>query len=135
MKTIPKLRAVIVVEDTNFIPTQSESKLVLVQPILSFNVPFIPTQLSFNLVTAVSHFDKNQNYRIDLKVINSKNGQELTFTSWEIQDIDDKRNSPASGLMITSIKNMIVEDEGDYIIEVYAEGEKIGEDFFGVYKS
>lgn len=135
MKTRPRLRTISVFEDTNFIPTQGEPKLLMIQPILNFNVPFIPTQLSFCIMTAISHFSSGEQYQIDVKLKNSVSGQEITSTKWEISDMGDGRNIPLGGVMVTNIKNMIVENEGDYIIEVYADEEKIGEEFFSVYKA
>jgi hypothetical protein len=86
-------------------------------------------------MTAISHFSSGEQYQIDVKLKNSVSGQEITSTKWEISDMGDGRNIPLGGVMVTNIKNMIVENEGDYIIEVYADEEKIGEEFFSVYKA
>jgi hypothetical protein len=52
-----------------------------------------------------------------------------SFT-WDLQDDEnnDQASSP-SGMMVANVKNMIVQNEGKYLIELIFEGEKIGEQF------
>ncbi|WP_141235849.1 hypothetical protein [Paenibacillus sp. 7541] len=114
--------------------TKNDPRLMLVQPVLNFTVPFVPTQLSFSIATAISHFDRGEKYHIALFVKNSKSEKYLTSTTWEVHEMGPERDIPLAGVVITNIKNMLIENEGEYVIEIFADNQKIGEDYFGVYR-
>ncbi|WIV18975.1 hypothetical protein QPK24_22080 [Paenibacillus polygoni] len=134
MKTKPIVRAIIVVEEANFVPNQEESKMILIQPILNFNVPFIPTQLSFNIVVSLSHFSRGEKYNVEVR-LKDTTGNYLNSMSWEISDHDEENDIPAGGIIVAGIKNLPIYNEGNYDIEVFADNEKVGEEFFTVYKN
>jgi hypothetical protein len=123
-----------VFENVNLMPGQGDTKLMLVQPVLNFLVPFVPTQLSFVVLGAISHFDRAKKYLVEIKIVNTALNEVANKISWEVIEQPDDENIPPSGMLVADIKNMIVKSEGKYNIELYVDGEKIGEQFFDIYK-
>ncbi|MEO2261163.1 hypothetical protein ABGV43_30095 [Paenibacillus amylolyticus] len=133
MKSTPIVRTIMVVEDVDFVPTQTDSKMILTQPTLNFNVPFIPTQLSFSIVVSISDFDREASYNVELK-LKDTDGVYLNSLSWEIKDMSEASEVPTGGIIVAGIKNLPIHKEGKHDIELFIGDEKIGEGFFTVFK-
>lgn len=133
MKNKPIVRSIMVVEDVDFVPAQADSKMIITQPILNFNVPFIPTQLSFSIVVSISDFDREASYNVELK-LKDMDGTYLNSLSWEIKDMSEASEVPTGGIIVAGMKNLPIHKEGKYDIELFIDDEKIGEEFFTIFK-
>lgn len=132
----PMLRSLMMYEDTNVIAAGNSHKLILVQPILNFIVPFIPTQLSFSVHTAITHFSPGDHDKAGL-IFMSPSGVEIYREEFPLKNENSELNSyklPPSALLSLNIKNMAVYEEGTYHYFITFNGEKIGDQFFDVIR-
>lgn len=130
----PLCRFVIVAEDMSLVPAGAESKLIIVQPVVNFLVPFVPTQISLSVVASVSELQPGQAYSCAIR-INSPEGETITEQSWQIQEVQLPNTTvKPSANMAGNIKNMIVESEGEYRITLHHGDKVIGEQTFNVIR-
>lgn len=131
-----KFRSLIIVEDGNIAPLpNADPKLILTQPVINFIVPFVPTQLSFSIFAAISDYQLRTQYPLEIVIINNEKGKILNRIPWVVyEDHDIDNRIPLGGFFLTSIKNLIIENEGTYTVELQLNGEVLGSTFFSVYR-
>lgn len=128
-------RSIMFFEEGNLLPSkEADPKIMLIQPILNFMVPFLPTQLSFTLFAAVSGLLSEDEYNLEIKIIDPE-GTFVNEIAWNIESSEINVNSGAtegSGMMVVSIKNMIIKEKGRYSVVMLSDNEQIGEQFFDI---
>lgn len=130
-----KFRSLIVVEDGSIAPIpNADPKLILTQPVLNFIVPFVPTQLSFSIFAAVSDYQLRTQYPLEIIIINNDRGKTVNRIPWVVyEDHESEIDIPLGGFFLTNLKNLIIENEGTYTVELLFNGEVMGSTFFSVY--
>lgn len=127
----PIVKSMFICEESVLMPSDKGSKLVLVSPIINFIVPFLPTQLSFSLFSAVSHFSSHEE-KCEIQILDP-DGELLHSQEWLIiDDANRPNNLPPSSMFSSNIKNLIVRNEGSYRLNLMYEGVKIGEYVFDI---
>ncbi|WP_213653906.1 hypothetical protein [Paenibacillus vini] len=130
-----QFRSLMIFEDVNVMPmADNNPKVMLTQPVLNFIVPFLPTQLSFSIFAAVSHYEIGKKYDLEIRIINAIKNEMIGAFPWAIYQDQGDASIATSGLFISNIKNQIIETEGRYDLRLYCDNTEIGSCFFEVFK-
>lgn len=122
-------------EDVSIVPSsENEPKIVMSQPVIHFLVPFIPTQLSFSIVAGVSGFLPGWRYELEVVLINEIKNEEILSLPWVINQEDSSEGLPPAGVFATNVKNLIIDNEGRFRLNLINDGEILGSTYFEVYK-
>lgn len=135
MDQLLEFRFINIFEDVNVISQDRDPKIILTHPVLNFIVPFIPTQLSFSVVAGVSGFMNNLEYKLEIQILNEKTNEILIKLPWFIHPEEEELIdgvTPAA-IFATNIKNLIVENEGRFNLQIVYEEEVLGSCFFEVF--
>lgn len=124
--TTPILRYLFTSEEVSMIPASDQPKIVVVQPILNFTVPFLPTQISFSVVCAISNLETSSEYNNELHFL-SPSGEVIQIQGWQVKNEYDPDGVIDSAMLAGNVKNLIVNEAGPIRIVLYCDGNKIGE--------
>ncbi|WP_027416505.1 DUF6941 family protein [Aneurinibacillus terranovensis] len=130
----PKLRYLLPFESASVMPQPNgETKAVLVQPLMNFVAPFIPTQISYQLSIGISNLDENTQYKLRLETHDPEGNlidtQEGPFQVAKVQD----NVIPSIGIMM-DFRNIIINQTGEYKFILYVNGEYLGEQTLEIYE-
>ena len=129
-------RSIAAYEEVSIMPQQNgEPRMILQQQIINFLVPFLPTQLSFSVVAAVSHFSLEKNEEVEI-IIFDPNGNVIQKMPWilETQGALLSNAFPPTSVFIAQMRNLPTYFEGSYNIEIHHNGKKIGGYFYDIYR-
>ncbi|MCG7385123.1 hypothetical protein [Paenibacillus sp. ACRRY] len=132
--TLPiNFRSLMVFEDVNIVENQANPQVSLVQPVLNFLVPFLPTQLSFCVFAAVSDFKPEDVNNVEIVITNELTKEDIMIIPWQIEQIEQPTGITSTGIMISNIRNLIIPNEGQYTVSLKTYGEVLGTTYFEVF--
>ncbi|PAD31883.1 hypothetical protein [Paenibacillus sp. 7523-1] len=128
-----KLSYIVICEEAQMINTgPGEMRTVIVQPILKQIVPFVPTQITFNVVVGL-FLEKVQAFKIGFFLYAPSGEQIYGHEEVSAYNPDANLTNPTVQLGF-GLKNVIIKEEGIFTFKVSYDGEEIGEQVFRIEK-
>jgi hypothetical protein len=130
----PALRYLIVCENSNTVQNPAnpqEAKFVIIQPVINFNVPFVPTQLSFDIYAAVSDLERGKKYQLTISVLDTE-GKEIIRQDGEFIAEPPNNNTFPSLAMAMEIRNAIFREIGRHKVQFLLDDRMLGDHVFDI---
>lgn len=110
----------------------NDDKMIIRDPLHSYAVPFLPTQLSFNIVGGIDNLDATVKYPITFKII-SPTGVVVFEEGGSFQYENPNQEYPNTQFAV-QVKNRVFNEEGEHRIEVNIDNQAPFTQYFRVIK-
>lgn len=125
---MPKVTTLFYCEDVN----KNNNHIQINNPLNIFTPVYVPGMFSFSIVASILDIDENP-FKIQLKFINQTNNKVLIDTNEIFVNENNFVRDPGlpdkmQGFWIDlNFKNVVLDNEGEYVTEVYLNGKLDGE--------